>query len=55
MFFADNTKRHTYAQIYNIQQFLNQPTPLLPVACPHLYDFTPLFTYLENQLLLLVV
>ncbi len=28
---------------------------VLALTCPFLYDLTPLFTYLENQLLLLVV
>jgi hypothetical protein len=60
MLFADNTQRHIYIytrmHIYNGS--FNHPTPLLPVlalTCPLLFDLTPLFTYLENQLLLLVV
>ncbi len=41
---------------YSIQQFFSQPAPLLPILaliCPLLYVLTPLFTYLENQLLCL--
>ncbi len=58
MLFTDNTRRHADVQIYNIQRFFNQPTPLLPVlalTCPLSYELTPLFTYFENQLVLLVV
>ncbi len=58
MLFADNTWRYTYALIYSIQWFFSQPTPLLPVLaliCPFLYDLTPLFTHLENQLILLMM
>jgi hypothetical protein len=58
MLFTDNTRWHRYTQIYSIQRFFSQPTPLLPVLaliCTLLYDLTPLFTYLENQLLLHVM
>ncbi len=46
----------TDIQAYTI--LLANPPPLLPALpsfCSLLYDSTPLFTYLENQLLLLVM
>jgi hypothetical protein len=58
MLFPDNTWWHTYAEIYKHTTILSQPSPLLPALpsfCSLLYDSTPLFTYLENQLLLLVM
>ncbi len=58
MIFADNIQQCTYAQIYVYAGSFNQPINLLPIlalTCPFLYDLTSLFTYLENQLLLLVV
>ncbi len=51
----DGTHMHRYT---SIQQFFSQPSPLLPILAlilPLLYILAPLFTYLENQLLLLVM
>ncbi len=49
------THMHRYT---STQQFFSHPPPcfpLLPQFCSLLYGLTPLFTYLENQLLLLVM
>ncbi len=39
MLFADNTWRHTYAQIYKHTQFFSQPYPLLPALALILLPF----------------
>jgi hypothetical protein len=51
----DDTHMHRYI---SIQQFFGQLSPLLLNLCsnsPLLRDSTPLFTYLENQVLLFMV
>jgi hypothetical protein len=67
LFFNLNTKQcysqitHNDTYIYtdiHIQWFFWAPHSLLPVlalTCPLLCDWTPLFTYLENQLLFFMV
>ncbi len=58
MVFTDNKWWYTYIQIYRHTAIISQPFPLpltLPSSRFNLYNSIPLFTYLENQLLLLVV
>ncbi len=54
MLFVDNIQRHIYMGCKGVQLSW-WPLPLLPAVPFPLHLLTPLFTYLENQLLLLMV
>jgi hypothetical protein len=54
MLFADNMQRHLY-RVYMCAACMLTPPFCFPLPHPLLHLSTPLFTYLENQLLLLVV